>query len=337
MGQNWAYWSYASSPLLGLAIWLTLAAIQASPVVHRWPANWGRLPELGGGASKVSGCWLRRRTKQIKEARRGRLRRSLTRAADLVAGSDDSRSLGRKRRKVERQRRKVERWLARWCGEERRLAMSGSRVNPTAAVLGDSGDDPTVGGGDGSRLRLLHFSTEIIEPTTTRPVMEIAWAADDEDLVYLRPSAKKMKSYVPVANGVSNVNSATTTYSTAKWLDVKCLRSQHDGSSCTYKDKRIHYSSLRAGKLHKTVGSIREEYHLKADNGDSQSQTVQLNGKALVVNSASEIPTLEPVIVMDISDLVVVDPLSIYRTYNYALWDSMILHKLFYFTVNSYI
>ncbi|GAB2217600.1 hypothetical protein Drorol1_Dr00000799 [Drosera rotundifolia] len=160
---------------------------------------------------------------------------------------------------------------------------------------------------------------------------------DDEDLVYLRPPAKKMKSSVPVANGVSNVNSATATYSTAKWLDVKCLRLQHDGNSCTYKDKRIHYSSLRAGKLYKSVGSKREEYHLKADNGDSQSQTVQLNGEALVVNYTGEIPALEPIIVMNLSYPIVVDPLSIYRIYNYALWDSMIPHKLFYFTVNSYI
>ncbi|GAB2215558.1 hypothetical protein Droror1_Dr00019946, partial [Drosera rotundifolia] len=54
---------------------------------------------------------------------------------------------------------------------------------------------------------------------------------DDEDFVYLRPPAKKMKISVPVANGVSNVNSATATYSAAKWLDVKCLRS-NDNRSC---------------------------------------------------------------------------------------------------------
>ncbi|GAB2223130.1 hypothetical protein Droror1_Dr00017267 [Drosera rotundifolia] len=94
-------------------------------------------------------------------------------------------------------------------------------------------------------------------------------------------------------------------------IETGLITLQHDGSSCTYKDKRIHYSSLRAGKLDKTVGSIREEYHLKADNGDLQSQTVQLNGKALAVNSAGEIPALEPVIVMDLLDPVVVDPLSI--------------------------
>ncbi|GAB2254350.1 hypothetical protein Droror1_Dr00022159 [Drosera rotundifolia] len=52
----------------------------------------------------------------------------------------------------------------------------GLLLNQGEPDVGDSSDDPTTGGGDGPRLRLLHFSTEIIEPTTTRPLMEIAWA-----------------------------------------------------------------------------------------------------------------------------------------------------------------
>lgn len=39
----------------------------------------------------------------------------------------------------------------------------------------------------------------------------------------------------------------------------------------------------------------REEYHLRAKDGDLHSRTMLLNGNALQINSAGDIPPLEPI------------------------------------------
>lgn len=60
----------------------------------------------------------------------------------------------------------------------------------------------------------------------------------------------------------------------------------------------------------KTIAISREEYHLTAMNGDLHSQTMLLNGKALIVNSTGESPPLEPMKV-DTSEPITVTPFSI--------------------------
>eukprot|EP00268_Persea_americana_P019499 TRINITY_DN19984_c0_g1_i2.p1 TRINITY_DN19984_c0_g1~~TRINITY_DN19984_c0_g1_i2.p1 ORF type:complete len:194 (+),score=20.36 TRINITY_DN19984_c0_g1_i2:631-1212(+) len=60
----------------------------------------------------------------------------------------------------------------------------------------------------------------------------------------------------------------------------------------------------------KTIATSREEYHLTAINGDLHSQTMLLNGKALIVNSTGESPPLEPMKV-DTSEPITVTPFSI--------------------------
>ncbi|GLT43663.1 hypothetical protein SLA2020_175990 [Shorea laevis] len=55
---------------------------------------------------------------------------------------------------------------------------------------------------------------------------------------------------------------------------------------------------------------MREEYHLKAKDGDLHSQTVLLNDKVLTVSSSGEIPPMEPKQV-SMSDPIRVDPFSI--------------------------
>ncbi|KAI3443908.1 hypothetical protein Pfo_000573 [Paulownia fortunei] len=57
-------------------------------------------------------------------------------------------------------------------------------------------------------------------------------------------------------------------------------------------------------------GTAREEYHLTPMDGNIQSQTVLLNGKALTVDSSAAIPTLEPIRVTS-SEPITVDPYSI--------------------------
>ncbi|KAJ4959519.1 hypothetical protein NE237_026630 [Protea cynaroides] len=57
-------------------------------------------------------------------------------------------------------------------------------------------------------------------------------------------------------------------------------------------------------------GITREEYHLTAKDGDLQSQTMLLNGKALTVSSSGDIPTLDPTSV-DSSGPITVAPYSI--------------------------
>ncbi|KAG8367474.1 hypothetical protein BUALT_Bualt16G0075800 [Buddleja alternifolia] len=56
--------------------------------------------------------------------------------------------------------------------------------------------------------------------------------------------------------------------------------------------------------------TVREEYHLTPMDGNIQSQTVLLNGKALTVNSSGLIPALEPVMV-NTSEPITVAPYSI--------------------------
>ncbi|KAK6156544.1 hypothetical protein DH2020_010792 [Rehmannia glutinosa] len=59
-----------------------------------------------------------------------------------------------------------------------------------------------------------------------------------------------------------------------------------------------------------TVGTTREEYHLTPLGGDLQSQTVLLNGKALTIGSSGTIPDLKPVTVAS-SKPITVAPFSI--------------------------
>jgi len=59
-----------------------------------------------------------------------------------------------------------------------------------------------------------------------------------------------------------------------------------------------------------TKNNVREEYHLTAKYGDLHSRVMLLNGKELTVNSAGQIPSLEPMIV-GISDPTSVAPFSI--------------------------
>lgn len=56
--------------------------------------------------------------------------------------------------------------------------------------------------------------------------------------------------------------------------------------------------------------AVREEYHLTPMDGNIQSRTVLLNGKALTVDSSGTIPSLEPVRVNS-SELITVAPYSI--------------------------
>ncbi|XP_031279711.1 heparanase-like protein 3 isoform X1 [Pistacia vera] len=68
----------------------------------------------------------------------------------------------------------------------------------------------------------------------------------------------------------------------------------------------------RMSRDSKTIygNNTREEYHLKAKDGNLQSQTMLLNRKILAVNSSGEIPPLEPLIVKG-TDPITVAPSSI--------------------------
>ncbi|KAM5564439.1 heparanase-like protein 3 [Rosa sericea] len=59
-----------------------------------------------------------------------------------------------------------------------------------------------------------------------------------------------------------------------------------------------------------TKNDVREEYHLTAKDGDLHSRVMLLNGKELTVDSAGQIPSLEPMIV-GMSDPTSVAPFSI--------------------------
>lgn len=79
------------------------------------------------------------------------------------------------------------------------------------------------------------------------------------------------------------------------------------------KHKRVLHN--RRTELYQTpqgtkIGLTREEYHLTAKDGDIHSQTMLLNGNALIVDAAGNIPPLEPVTVNS-SELITIAPFSI--------------------------
>lgn len=82
------------------------------------------------------------------------------------------------------------------------------------------------------------------------------------------------------------------------------VSTKNGGSSSTLNSEQGLKDS-RASK-----NDVREEYHLRAKDGDLHSQVMLLNGKELTVNSTGKIPSLEPMIV-GLSDPTTVAPFSI--------------------------
>lgn len=68
--------------------------------------------------------------------------------------------------------------------------------------------------------------------------------------------------------------------------------------------------NLRNSKTAAIKNYMKEEYHLKAKDGDLQTQVLVLNGKKLTVDSSGAIPSLEPIYTR-MSDSISVAPLSI--------------------------
>ncbi|KAL0337519.1 UNVERIFIED_CONTAM: Heparanase-like protein 3 [Sesamum calycinum] len=70
-----------------------------------------------------------------------------------------------------------------------------------------------------------------------------------------------------------------------------------NGSLTSLRKHRHHRHRSTATPLHnkQVSGKVREEYHLTPTDGNIQSRTVLLNGKALTVDSSGLIPVLEPV------------------------------------------
>ncbi|XP_020081361.1 heparanase-like protein 3 [Ananas comosus] len=73
-------------------------------------------------------------------------------------------------------------------------------------------------------------------------------------------------------------------------------------------DSRTRFSRIR--RHGKATNFMREEYHLTAEDGNLQSQTMLLNGKILAVDSSGNIPKFEPIQV-EASQPLMVAPFSI--------------------------
>nr|CAD1825798.1 unnamed protein product [Ananas comosus var. bracteatus] len=73
-------------------------------------------------------------------------------------------------------------------------------------------------------------------------------------------------------------------------------------------DSRTRFSRIR--RRGKATNFMREEYHLTAEDGNLQSQTMLLNGKILAVDSSGNIPKFEPIQV-EASQPLTVAPFSI--------------------------
>ncbi|KAL0427243.1 UNVERIFIED_CONTAM: Heparanase-like protein 3 [Sesamum latifolium] len=86
-----------------------------------------------------------------------------------------------------------------------------------------------------------------------------------------------------------------------------------NGTLTRLRKHRHHRHRSTATPLHhskQVSGKVREEYHLTPTDGNIQSRTILLNGKALTVDSSGLIPVLEPVRVNS-SEPITVAPYSI--------------------------
>ncbi|KAK4391541.1 Heparanase-like protein 3 [Sesamum angolense] len=79
--------------------------------------------------------------------------------------------------------------------------------------------------------------------------------------------------------------------------DCPCPKVDFNRSLTSLRKHRHHRHRSTATPLHnkQVSGKVREEYHLTPTDGNIQSRTVLLNGKALTVDSSGLIPVLEPV------------------------------------------
>ncbi|KAK9032448.1 hypothetical protein V6N11_056712 [Hibiscus sabdariffa] len=132
--------------------------------------------------------------------------------------------------------------------------------------------------------------------------------------------SEKIRSYTHCAKqskGITllliNLDNSTTVQAKLVFNSTMTLRHKHRSRTSHHKHK-IHRTTVI--KLPKgTDAKIRrEEYHLTAKDGNLQSQTVQLNGNILSVNSSGIIPPLEPLRINSAKPIVVA-PLSIVFTH----------------------
>ncbi|XP_073010808.1 heparanase-like protein 3 isoform X2 [Typha latifolia] len=83
------------------------------------------------------------------------------------------------------------------------------------------------------------------------------------------------------------------------------------GNAFTQSMRQRHHTRFRhIPHLGRSLGFVREEYHLTPKDGDLHSQTMLLNGNILSVDSSGNIPKLEPVQV-DATQPITVAPFSI--------------------------
>lgn len=92
------------------------------------------------------------------------------------------------------------------------------------------------------------------------------------------------------------------------------VRVKIDFNGTLHHHKHGHHSHGTRGDLlrqwKQASEAVREEYHLTPMDGNIQSRTVLLNGKALIVDSVGAIPSLQPARVNS-SELITVAPYSI--------------------------
>ncbi|KAF6141810.1 hypothetical protein GIB67_031877 [Kingdonia uniflora] len=103
-------------------------------------------------------------------------------------------------------------------------------------------------------------------------------------------------------DGNTTVHIRVTTETTTS-VRLRTLKHKH-------KSTRTRFARVSGGTKSLNAINMREEYHLRAKDGDLYSQTMLLNGKILAVNSFGDIPPLEP-INGNPWDPITVDPYSI--------------------------
>ncbi|KAJ4830812.1 hypothetical protein Tsubulata_045616 [Turnera subulata] len=107
-----------------------------------------------------------------------------------------------------------------------------------------------------------------------------------------------------------NLDNSTTVQVDVSFNSSWSLPHLHKSYHHHHRSHRSRKSNLLLHPHGSPSGATREEYHLTPKDGDLHSQIVLLNGNALTVNSAGEIPPLEPLFVNS-SKPITVAPYSI--------------------------
>ncbi|XP_057988099.1 heparanase-like protein 3 [Hevea brasiliensis] len=118
---------------------------------------------------------------------------------------------------------------------------------------------------------------------------------------------KKIRAYAQCAKESKGITLLLINLDNSTTVEVKVA---FNSTGTLHHQKKHHRWKFLKRGIQGSESNTREEYHLTAKDGNLQSQTMLLNGNILTVNSAGDIPVLEPLNV-NLAKPIMVAPFSV--------------------------